>query len=173
MQGALRRGSALLAVLWLLAALSAIAFSVAGTVRGEMERTSTALDGTRAYYLATGALERALLYMQWGQQYRNPDGSSRYYDPWTRSLRFTFPTGEAVVEIVPETAKLNLNSARPQDLLRLLAALGVHPDLAQADRGGHRGLALGARRRAVYGFRPLLSFPDSVFSLAPCVISRG
>lgn len=126
-----RRGSALLAVLWLVAALSAIAFSVAGTVRGEMERTSTALDGTRAYYLATGAVERALLYMQWGQQYGNPDGSSPYYGTWTRSLRFTFPTGEAVVEIVPETAKLNLNSARPQDLLRLLAALGVQPDLAR------------------------------------------
>ena len=131
-QGAVgRRGSALLAVLWLVAALSAIALSVGSTVRGEMERTSTALDGTRAYYLAAGAVERALLYMRWGQQYRNPDGSARYYDSGTRSLRFTFPTGEAVVEIVPETAKLNLNGARPQDLLRLLAALGVHPDLAQ------------------------------------------
>ena len=126
-----RRGSALLAVLWLVAALSAIALSVGGTVRGEMERTSTALDGTRAYYLATGALERALLYMQWGQQYRGPDGSPRYYEAGTRSLRFSFPTGEAVVEIVPETAKLNLNSARPQDLLRLLAALGVQPDPAR------------------------------------------
>lgn len=126
-----RRGSALLAVLWLVAALSAIAFSVGGTVRGEMERTSTALDGTRAYYLATGALQRARLYMQWGQQYRNPDGSTRFYEPGTRSLRFDFPSGEAVVEILPETAKLNLNGARPQDLLRLLAALGVQPDLAQ------------------------------------------
>jgi general secretion pathway protein K len=126
-----RRGSALLAVLWLVAALSAIALSVAGTVRGEMERTSTALDGTRAYYLATGAVERAMLYMQWGQQYRDPDGSSQYCDSWTRSLRFSFPTGEAVVEIVPEIAKLNLNSARPQDLLRLLAALGVQPDPAR------------------------------------------
>jgi general secretion pathway protein K len=118
-------------VLWLVAALSAIALSVGSTVRGEMERTSTALDGTRAYYLAAGAVERALLYMQWGQQSRGPDGSPRYYESGMRSLRFSFPTGEAVVEIVPETAKLNLNSARPQDLLRLFAALGVHPDLAQ------------------------------------------
>src|SRR5271155_1824303 len=35
-----RRGSALLAVLWLTAALSAIAFSVASMVRAETERTS-------------------------------------------------------------------------------------------------------------------------------------
>src|ERR1035438_195821 len=51
-----RRGSALLAVLWLTAALSAIAFSVATTVRSETERTSTAIDSVRAYYLATGAI---------------------------------------------------------------------------------------------------------------------
>ena len=55
----LQRGSALLAVLWLSLALSAIAFSLASTVRGETERTATAVDGIRAYYLATGAIERA------------------------------------------------------------------------------------------------------------------
>jgi len=53
MGGSARRGSALLAVLWLSAALGAIAFSLAATVRGEIEHTSTTLDGTRAYYLAT------------------------------------------------------------------------------------------------------------------------
>src|ERR1700683_539910 len=51
-----RRGSALLAVLWLTAALSAIAFSVASMVRAETERTSTAVDSLRAYYLATGSI---------------------------------------------------------------------------------------------------------------------
>ena len=43
------RGSALLAVLWLSLALSAIAFSVASTVHGETERVSTAVDGIRSY----------------------------------------------------------------------------------------------------------------------------
>ena len=61
-----RRGAALLAVLWLSAILAAIAFSVATTVRGETERTSTLSEGVRAYYLATGALERALAYIEWG-----------------------------------------------------------------------------------------------------------
>ena len=126
-----RRGGALLAVLWLAAALAAIAFSLAGTVRGEIERTSTSLDGTRAYYLATGALERAVLHMRWGRQYRNPDGSPRFYAPWTQSLRYSFPAGEAVVDITPETAKLNINTASPEDLLRLLAALGADPERAR------------------------------------------
>jgi hypothetical protein len=63
------RGSALIAVLWLVAALSAIAFTVASTVRSEVGRVSNATDGLKAYYLATGAIERALLYIQWGPVY--------------------------------------------------------------------------------------------------------
>lgn len=118
-------------VLWLSAALSAIAFSLAGTVRGETERVGTAVDGVRAYYLATGALERALLYMQWGPQHVQRDGSSRYYAPWVTSLVFPFPTGEAVVAIVPETAKLNVNHSPPEDLFRLLLALGAEPERAR------------------------------------------
>jgi general secretion pathway protein K len=129
------KGGALLAVLWLSAALAAIAFSLAGTVRGELERTSTALDGTRAYYLATGALERALLYMQWGRRYSLPDGSSRYFSPWATSLQFSFPAGEAIVEIAPETARLNVNMAPPEDLFRLLSALGASPEQAREITG--------------------------------------
>ena len=122
-----RRGAALLAVLWLSAILSAIAFSVATTVRGETERTSTLSDGVRAYYLATGALERALAYIEWGPGPRNPDNSPRYYQPGMPRLNFDFPTGVASVEIIPESSKFNINSIRPEDLQRLLVNLGVDP----------------------------------------------
>src|SRR5436190_4925322 len=98
------RGSALLAVLWLSLALSAIAFSVASTVRGETERVSTAVDGVRSYYLATGAIERAILYVQWGKQ-RAANDDNLYYFPSRPVLRMSFPTGEAEVEVIPETAK--------------------------------------------------------------------
>src|SRR5260370_25301999 len=96
------RGSALLAVLWLSLALSAIAFSLATTVQGETERTSTAVEGIRSYYLATGAIERAILYMQWGKD---------FYNPGTPGLRMSFPTGAVEVEVIPETSKYNLNHA--------------------------------------------------------------
>src|SRR5713226_3214595 len=95
------RGSALLAVLWLSLALSAIAFSVANTVHGETERVSTAVDGIRSYYLATGAIERGILYMQWGNRVAVNDDSP-YYHPGRPVLRMSFPTGEAEVEVVPE-----------------------------------------------------------------------
>ena len=60
-----RRGSALLAVLWISAAMAAIAFSLSNTVRGETERTSTVLDDLRSYYLASGAIDRAMLEVIW------------------------------------------------------------------------------------------------------------
>jgi general secretion pathway protein K len=125
------RGTALLAVLWLTAALSAIAFTVANTVRAETERTSTELDGLRTYYLATGAIDRALLYIGWGAGFRNPDGSPMYFENGMPLLRFDFPTGSAVVEVIPETAKLSVNTAPPEELLRLMVALGIDPGRAQ------------------------------------------
>jgi general secretion pathway protein K len=126
-----RGGSALLTVLWLSAALSAIAFSLASSVRGEIERTATALNEVRSYFLATGAIERALLYMQWGPAHRLPDGSSRYYSPGTPLVSFAFPSGEAVVEVIPEASKLNINVVPPEDLFRLLVNLGAEPERAR------------------------------------------
>jgi len=120
------RGSALIAVLWLVAALSAIAFTVASSVRSEVGRVSNATDGLKAYYLATGAMERALLYVQWGAAYRNPDGTSRYWDGGP-VMRLEFPTGRAIVELIPETSKLNVNLAPPEELYTLLLALGADP----------------------------------------------
>lgn len=130
------RGSALLAVLWLAAALGAIAFSVANTVRGETERAATGVDGLKGYYLATGAIERAILYILWGPEHRNPDGSPRYWAPWMTRLYFRFPSGDALVEILPAAAQVNLNTASEQELYKLLLALGVEPPRAHTIAAG-------------------------------------
>jgi general secretion pathway protein K len=119
-----RRGGALLTVLWLSAALTAIAFSVATTVRGEIERAATAADGVKGYFLARGALQRALLWVQWSE-FRNPDGTPRYWAPGITRLHFEFPNGAADVDLIPETAKLNVNSVIPEELFRLLQGMGV------------------------------------------------
>lgn len=119
-----RRGSALLAVLWLSFALSTIALTVAGTVRGEVDRAATAADDTRAYFLADSAIHRAILYIEWGRSY-----PGRYYQPGL-PLRFQFPGGEATVEVIPESSKLNINDCLPAEFFRLLSALGVPADRA-------------------------------------------
>ena len=125
-----RRGSALLAVLWLSAILAAIAFSLATTVRGEAERASTGVESTRSYYLATGAVQRAILYMLWGPQQLGPDGKPKLAAN-AAFLNLPFPSGETTVEIIPEASKFNINTTPPEDLFRLLVNLGVNPDRAR------------------------------------------
>ena len=77
-----QRGGALLAVLWLSAGLAAIALSVSSNVRSETDRVATEGEGLRASYLAAGALERAILWVQWGSNgpaYTNAGGSTRFF----------------------------------------------------------------------------------------------
>ena len=124
-----RRGSALLAVLWMSAALAAIVFSVSSTVRGETERASTSVDGLRSYYLAVGGIERASMELLWSVK-APPDAKpipagSTYID-------YQFPSGVVRVEFLPETGKLNVNSVTPEMLYNLDMALGMDPDRARA-----------------------------------------
>lgn len=125
------QGAALLAVLWLTAALSAIAFTLANTVRAEVERSSTDADSLKAYYLAEGAVDRMLVYIESGGAFVGPDGKPLFQDT-TRVLQLNFPTGVARVEYIPENSKLDVNNAPRPELNRLLLALGADPERAQA-----------------------------------------
>ena len=137
------RGGALLAVLWLSAALSAIAFSLANTVRGEVERSSTAVDGLRTQYLAQAGIERGILYMEWVREGQMPPDAMPRYTPATPVLPFSFPSGQVVVVVAPETAKMNLNTSSSADLMRLILAMGIDPD-----RAALIVTSIEARRRA-------------------------
>ncbi len=118
-----RKGAALISVLWLTAVLVAIAFSVSTTVRGEIDRATTLSEGIRCQFLARGAMARFFLDHQ--QLGKRIFAAGPIY-------RYSFPEGEAVVELVPEASKLNVNMIQPEDLSRLLLALGVMPDQAEA-----------------------------------------
>lgn len=126
-----RRGAALLAVLWLTAALSAIAFSIASTVRSETARAGTNVEDVKSQFLAQGAIQRAILHMLWGQQFNTPDGAPLFYRPGQPALQLDFPEGHAVVEVIPESSKLNLNQARPEVFYSLLLNLGVPDETAR------------------------------------------
>jgi len=125
------RGGALLAVLWMSAALAAIAFSVSTSVRAETERVGAASEGLRAWYLATGSVERAVQWMQWGPAIRNPDGTARFWDPNKPRLFMGYPEGDVVVEMIPESSKLSLNTATEDDLMRVIAVVSGNPDRAR------------------------------------------
>jgi general secretion pathway protein K len=124
----------LLAVLWLAAGLSAIALTIANTVRGETERSSTDADGLKAYYLGAGAIDRMLLYLE-----KSRSGSLDKTAPiqdYTRVLGLDFPTGVVTGELIPESSKLDVNKAPPKDLLNLLLALGEDPGQAEQTLAG-------------------------------------
>lgn len=123
-------GSALLMVLWLTAALAAIGLTVATNVRGETERTETNVDDARSYFIARGAIERALLHIGWGRSYVGDGSGPVYYTSGNPSMDLAFPGADVHVEIIPESSKLSLNNSRPEDLYRLLLALGMPEDRA-------------------------------------------
>lgn len=124
-----RRGSALLTVLWLTAALSAIGLAVGANVRGETERTATGVDDVKSYFIARGAIERAALHVLW-RGYSDSEGQPIYYRRGQPSVTLDFPAAQVVVDVIPEASRLNLNTASPEDLLRLLGALGLAEDRA-------------------------------------------
>jgi general secretion pathway protein K len=162
------RGSALLMVLWISAALAAIAFSLANTVRGETDRTSTVLDEVRGYYLATGAVDRAAVELQWiasAQGERKIREGAAWVD-------YTFPTGVAHVELIPETAKLDVNHAPADQLMRLVTALGVESgpalEITQgilARRGGAGGTPSPSLAPSFPGYGASLQEVEELFSV--------
>src|SRR5579871_787179 len=124
------RGSALIAVLWMSAALAAIAFSVSSTVRSETDRVATNADGLRTYYLASGSIERGIQWVMWGGDYRNLDGSATYWEPNLPRMPMHYPSGDAVVEMIPESSKLNINLAPSDELYRVALAVSGDPGRA-------------------------------------------
>ena len=134
------RGSALLAVLWLSAALAAIAFSLSSTVREETDRTSTSVDGLRSYYLAVSGVERASLELMWSVQ----QPAKKFFAIDIKRIFYHFPSGDVQVEVIPEAAKLNVNTAPPDMLYRLCLALGIAPDRAQEIVAGIDAFRQGA-----------------------------
>jgi general secretion pathway protein K len=126
-----QHGGALLAVLWLSAGLAAVALSISSSVRSETDRVSSSADGLRASYLASGAVERAILWLQWGNSgaySANADGSPRFWQRAVSRLTMAFPSGDAVVEVIPEAAKLGINSASADDLYRVVFTVSGDPE---------------------------------------------
>jgi type II secretory pathway component PulK len=117
-------------VLWLTAALSAVGLAVANNVRGETERTETNVDDARSYFEARGGIERAALHILWMNQYLTEDGRPIYYAFGRPSIDLQFPAAKVHVDVIPEASKVNLNGAPPEELTRLLLALGATQDAA-------------------------------------------
>ena len=143
-----RRGSALLAVMWFSAALSAIAFTLSMTVRTELDRAGLNVDQTRAYFLARGAIEIAAKRML-DRAVEEEEFADRGFAAGQRAMGIPLPGGTANVQIIGNGGKLNIRSVPPEVLARLLMASGAEPgravsvagriaELRKPDRRGER-----------------------------------
>ncbi len=125
-----RRGAALITVLWLTTALAVIGISVAHAVREDVQRTANLLEGTRASLLAAAGIERTLFFFDFPPI--TPPGVAPLFVPGQPRVVYRFPGGEVTVDVLGESGKLDVNGARPEQLLALLLAAGLSPDRAQA-----------------------------------------
>jgi general secretion pathway protein K len=116
-------------VLWLSAALSVIAFALASSVREAAYGAETALESSRAWLLGRGAVERTLMFLS-APPIEEP-GIQPPYRPGQMRMFWAFPSGAVMVEIRPESGKLNLNSAPPDLMLAVLAAARYPPEQAR------------------------------------------
>jgi len=126
-----QRGVALLAVLWLTVALSAMALATSYLVRTEVEAAGNRIEAAQDYFLARGAIEVAVHAIA-RSAFLSPDargglGVIPEFVRGQRGLRYDFAGGRCAVEVVPENAKLNVNVAPPEQLAVLFLALGVSP----------------------------------------------
>lgn len=123
-----QQGVALLAVLWLVVALSAMAMALSYLARTEIEAAGNQIEAQRSYYLARGGMEAAVYSLTRSAMPSSLLASTapgEQFLPGQRWLRFDFPGGTSWVEVSPENAKLNVNLASPEQLTALFEALGL------------------------------------------------
>ena len=157
-----RRGSALLAVMWFSAALSAIAFTLSMTVRTELDRAGLNVDQTRAYFLAQGAIEIAAKRML-DRAVEEEEFADQGFAAGQRAMEIPLPGGMANVEIIGNSGKLNIRTVPPEVLAQLLTASGAEPGRAVSVAG--RIAELRKRNRRGERSAEFSSLPPS-FSLS-------
>jgi hypothetical protein len=151
------RGAALVTVLWLTAALAVIAFSLARSIREETTRTENLLLGTRASLLARAGIERTLFWLAYPPPQPRP-GDPPIFAIGQQRVMHQFPGGDVLVDILPESGKLAINIAKPEQILAVLLAAGMNPIEAQTVTQ-----AIVAWRTPESGGSPPLLLPASTF----------
>ena len=131
-------GVALLAVMSAVSVMLLVALAFSGSVQIETRTAIYRREATQAYALAAGGVQTAILEIA----YPPPKGQRSNPPRWEegqRLLRVPYKSGQALVEIVNETGKLDLNSAQPEQLARLFVVRGLErlaaADLAAAIEG--------------------------------------
>lgn len=114
------KGIALVAVLWIVSLLAAIAASFATTQRTEIVGARNQIGSAEARALADAGVQRAVMTLATGGEAATRNGSER---------EWVFPAGKVITSVHAEGGKVDLNGADAGLLAGLLAAGGAdNPD---------------------------------------------
>jgi len=112
-----------------------VALALSGSVQIETRTAIYRKEATQAYALAVGGVQAAILEIAFPPAEDKKD-EPRLWKRGQRLVRVPYAHGEALVEIINETGKLDLNVADRKQLARLFEARGLGTataaDLAKA-----------------------------------------
>lgn len=123
-------GIALVMVLWVLVLLSIIGMNFLNAGRLNAMSTRNLKDETASYFLALSGFHEAVNYLMADKDPAADfvdSGGGFWVDRDTQPLtgKRTTPDGEVDIQIADEDAKLNINTATPEQLRQLFAHAGV------------------------------------------------
>jgi type II secretory pathway component PulK len=115
-----RNGFALLAVLWAVTVTAALALAATVVVSDELRAARNRVAATRAIWRAEGCLARAWAILE------SAAPSDSAWDELGRAWNMLWPmTGDCAVTLQPAGYAVDVNSASPERLVRLLVAAGL------------------------------------------------
>ena len=167
------KGVVLVALLWVLAALSLLALNFAASVRTEASLAQSAGEAERDYFFARGGLEEVIYLLAFPE--KDPEKQSRLF-PYAGGMNhYWLYQGDLVchVALQDEAGKLDLNHCSEGSLERLLGVLGVNEyqaldvatrvvewrkpaSLSQADRQGSSSESYNVNHRDFNSVEELL-----------------
>lgn len=115
------RGSVLMSVLWIVLVLSLISFSLASTVRVEMESSLQSFDSERAFFMAKSAAELVLD----SETRKVPFPGDSPVKRENGEYIFPFDAGEAHVRFASDAGRIDVNAASDVLLASMFDSLEV------------------------------------------------
>jgi hypothetical protein len=125
------QGVVLIAVLWICALVMWFTLQIGAMTRMQGEEQVHLFRRAQAYYLAIGGCHEALARMGQSPSSALDRGPDLSWQPNGTQHGVKYRTGEAMVSVESETAKINVNTASPEQMRKALISAGVDENAAE------------------------------------------
>jgi general secretion pathway protein K len=128
-KGRAEAGVALLAVMCTMTVLVLVAVTFSGSVQIETRTAVYSRDAAQAHAFAIGGIQTAIFEIAYPAAIDQED-RPRLWTEGQRWMEVPYAQGKAIVEIVNESGKIDLNAAGPEQLMRLFEVRGLDAEHA-------------------------------------------